>query len=130
MIGNFRRPWNAQPDATKLPPGVPKSNYWATDKNGIDQIGCVYTAQGFEFDYIGVIWGPDLVYRKDAGGWVGQKAMSCDPTVKRAQPDHFRELVKNTYRVLLTRGLKGCFVYFTDPETRAFVESRLVAGSP
>ena len=59
VIGPFRRPWNAKPDAAKLPPRVPKSNYWATDPQGIGQVGCVYTAQGFEFDYIGVIWGDD-----------------------------------------------------------------------
>ncbi len=124
VIGDFRRPWNAKPDATRLPPGVPKSNYWATDARGIDQIGCVYTAQGFEFDYIGVIWGNDLVYRASEGGWVGQKHFSQDGQVKRAPAGHFTGLVKNTYRVLLTRGLKGCYVYFTDGETRDFFRSQ------
>jgi hypothetical protein len=119
-IGSFRRPWNAKPDATRLPAGVPKSNYWATDALGFGQIGCVYTAQGFEFDYIGVIWGNDLVYRASEGGWVGQKPFSHDSQVKRASAEQFTELVKNTYRVLLTRGLKGCFVFFTDDETRDY----------
>ncbi len=127
-IGNFKRPWNAKPDTGKLPPGVPKSNYWATDPNGIAQVGCVYTAQGFEFDYTGVIWGPDLVYRKDRG-WVGLRTASFDPSVKRAKDDHFLALVKNTYRVLLTRGLKGCYVYFTDDETREYVVSHIVRGA-
>ncbi|MDE2481065.1 MAG: DUF2075 domain-containing protein [bacterium] len=127
-IGTFRRPWNAKPDAGKLPPGIPKSNYWATDPNGIGQVGCVYTAQGFEFDYAGVIWGPDLVYRKDRG-WVGSRSASFDPAVKRAKDDQFLALVKNTYRVLLTRGLKGCYVYFTDRETHDFVASRVVSGA-
>lgn len=126
VIGSFRRPWNAKPDAAKLPPRVPKSNYWATDPQGIGQVGCVYTAQGFEFDYIGVIWGDDLVYRASEGGWVGQKAASHDSQVKRAQPEHFTDLVKNTYRVLLTRGLKGCYVYFTDLETREYMRLRMV----
>ena len=44
-------------------PGIPKSDFWASDPTGIDQVGCVYTAQGFEFDYVGVIFGRDLVYR-------------------------------------------------------------------
>lgn len=127
VVGDYRRPWNAKPDGKRLPPGVPKSNYWATDPNGIDQVGCVYTAQGFEFDYVGVIWGLDLVYR-EGKGWVGNRAASFDPPVKRAREDHFLALVKNTYRVLMTRGLKGCYVYFCDPETRRHVESRLTKG--
>ena len=125
VIGSYRRPWNAKPDAGKLPTGVPKSNYWATDANGLEQIGCVYTAQGFEFDYGGVIWGPDLAYR-EGRGWVGDRKKSFDPAVKRAQDDRFVALVKNTYRVLMTRGLKGCYLYFTDDETRDFFEKHLV----
>jgi len=124
VIGEFRRPWNAKPDARGIPKTVPKSHYWATDPRGITQVGCVYTAQGFEFDYVGVIWGEDLVVRN--GEWQGVKTASRDSSVKRAPPERFAELVKNTYRVLLTRGLKGCFLYFTDDETRAFVERRLV----
>ena len=96
---------------------------WAYDPNGIGQVGCVYTAQGFEFDYIGVIIGKDLVYRSDQG-WVGVKEESCDSMVKRSK-DKFVDLVKNTYRVLLTRGMKGCYVYFMDAETRKFFESRI-----
>jgi hypothetical protein len=130
VVGAYRRPWNAKPDATGLPKNIPKSNFWATDPNGIDQVGCVYTAQGFEFDYVGVIWGPDLVYRASEGGWVGVKAASHDGTVKRAAPEHFIKLVKNTYRVLLTRGMRGCYVHVTDPETRAHVESLLDQSCP
>jgi Uncharacterized conserved protein (DUF2075) len=64
-LDGFSVPWNAMPDVGKLAPGIPKSNFWASDPNGINQVGCVYTAQGFEFDYVGVIFGRDLVY--DAG---------------------------------------------------------------
>ena len=52
-------------------------------QEGIDQVGCVYTAQGFEFDYVGVIFGPDLVYRPMDGGWVGQRDQSHDRVVRR-----------------------------------------------
>lgn len=125
VIGTFRRPWNAKPDAKRLPASAPKSNYWATDPRGLDQVGCVYTAQGFEFDYIGILWGSDLVYRSENEAWVGQKACSFDSHVKRASPEHFCRLVKNTYRVLATRGLKGCYIYFTDSETRDYVKGRI-----
>ncbi len=125
-VGSWSRPWNAKPDAGRLAPGIPKSNFWASDPNGIDQVGCIYTAQGFEFDYVGVIWGSDLVYRAGQG-WLGQPQYSYDSTVKRAatrSPEEYLRLVKHTYRVLLTRGLQGCYVNFTDRETRDFVLSR------
>jgi len=96
----------------------------ASEPAGVYQVGCVYTAQGFEFDYVGVIFGQDLRYDGDAGTWVGDRKKSYDTTVKRSG-EQFTELVKNTYRVLLTRGIKGCFVYFEDGDTRRFFQSRL-----
>jgi uncharacterized protein len=105
--------------------GIPKSYFWASEPGGIDQVGCIYTAQGFEFDYAGVVFGNDLVYRPREG-WVGRKEFSYDGGLKRGTSDEdFTRLVKNTYRVLLSRGLKGCYVYFTDEKTRDFFESRI-----
>jgi DUF2075 family protein len=124
VIGDYRRPWDAKPGDWKLAHGIPSASLWATDPNGINQVGCVYNIQGFELDYVGVIWGKDLVYRFDAGGWVGDKTQSADNIVKRSK-DRFVDLVKNTYRVLLSRGLKGCFVHFLDKETERFVRSRM-----
>ena len=126
-IGEWSMPWNAKPDAGKLGKGIPKSNYWASDPGGLGQVGCVYTAQGFEYDYAGVIFGRDLVWRPRKG-WIGQPEFSQDTIVKRAAKHDlgvFTELVKNTYRVLLTRGLRGCNVYFEDDQTRDFVLSRV-----
>lgn len=123
-IGEWSMPWNAKPDAGRLAKGIPKSNFWASEPAGLYQVGCVYTAQGFEFDYVGVIFGRDLRYDWDAGTWVGDRKKSHDTTVKRSG-EQFTELVKNTYRVLLTRGIKGCFVYFEDEDTRRFFQSRL-----
>ena len=101
-------------------PDVPASDFWATDERGFGQVGCIYTAQGFEYDWSGVIFGPDLVRR--GGRWVPVRASSKDPQVKRADDQHFAALVKNTYKVLLTRGMRGTAVYSTDPETQAFLE--------
>ena len=121
-----RCPGTRSPTPGKLAKGIPKSNYWASDPGGIEQVGCVYTAQGFEYDYAGVIFGRDLVWRPRKG-WVGQPEYSHDTIVKRAakDPARFTDLVKNTYRVLLTRGLRGCYVYFEDDQTRDFVLSRV-----
>ena len=122
QIGPFHRPWNARSDAGRLAPGIPPESLWAYDPRGVPQVGCIYTAQGFEFDYVGVIVGPDLVYRHDKG-WVGNPSASHDTVVKRSK-DKFLDLVKNTYRVLFTRGIKGCYVHFMDKETEQFFRSR------
>ena len=124
-IDGWSRPWNAKPDAGRLAPGIPKSHLWASEPGGLDQVGCIYTAQGFEFEYAGVIWGDDLIYRPRRG-WLGRLEESHDRGLKQGvSPGEFTALVKNTYRVLLSRGLKGCYVYFTDEQTRNFVESRI-----
>jgi len=123
-IGEYRRPWNARPEATRLPKGIPKATLWAYDPRGIDQIGCIYTVQGFEFDYIGVIFGPDLTYDLDSQEWRGHPEKSGDPIVRKSK-DRFVELVKNTYRVLLSRGMKGCYVHFMDKDTERFFRSRM-----
>jgi len=124
VIGSYKRPWDAKPEARKLAPGIPKASLWAYDPNGIDQIGCVYTAQGFEFDYVGVIFGSDLTYNFNAQSWEGHSENSSDQVVKRSR-GNFLNLVKNTYRVLLSRGMTGCYVYFMDKDTERFFKSRM-----
>lgn len=124
-LDDWVKPWNAKENARGLAAGIPKSVYWASDPGGLGQVGCVYTAQGFEFDYVGVIFGRDLVHR-GRDGWVGQREISKDSVVKQERDEErFTELVKQTYRVLMTRGMKGCYVYFEDPATRRFFESRI-----
>jgi len=113
VIGEWRRPWNLQGDRSLG--GAPASSLWATDPAGFGQIGCIYTAQGFEYDWNGVIFGPDLVWRTD--GWKASGAASKDTVVRRAAGE-FDVLVRNTYKVLLTRGMAGTVLYSTDPETQ------------
>jgi uncharacterized protein len=124
VIGTYQRPWNAKPDGKRPVRNAPKSHFWATDPRGIDQVGCIYTAQGFDLDYVGVIFGTDLVYDPDQGIWVGRPENSYDTVVKRSG-EKFTDLAKNTYRVLLSRGLKGCYVCFQDKNTERFVRSRI-----
>ena len=77
-VREWSMPWTARDGVSRLGPGIPKSDFFASANEGIDQVGCVYTAQGFEFDYVGVIVGPDLVSRLMDGGWVGQRYQSHD----------------------------------------------------
>ena len=94
--------WNAKPDAGRRASGIPPPNFGALDPNVIDQVGCVDTAQGFAFEYVGVIWGRDLRGAPATNTWIGDPSHSHDAIVKRSG-DRFT--VKRTYRVLLTRGL-------------------------
>ncbi|MEU0544739.1 DUF2075 domain-containing protein [Nocardia sp. NPDC005978] len=117
-IDSWKRPWNAKPG--KKVPDAPESYYWAFDDRGFGQVGCIYTAQGFEYDWSGVIFGPDFVRRGDS--WEARREYSHDPAVKKAEDVHFGALIRNTYKVLMTRGMAGTCVYSTDPETQAFLE--------
>ncbi|MFF4884729.1 DNA/RNA helicase domain-containing protein [Streptomyces nigra] len=115
VIGDWARPWNLRGDRSVS--GAPPAALWATDPAGFGQVGCVYTAQGFEYDWSGVIIGPDLVWRRDR--WVTDRTASKDPIFKKSTPDaDVDRLIRNTYKVLLTRGMVGTIVYSTDPETR------------
>ncbi|NFL34501.1 DUF2075 domain-containing protein [Clostridium botulinum] len=124
-IGNYERPWNPSDKGNykvKQNSNIPKPEVWATDPKGIDQIGCVYTVQGFEFDCVGVIFGNDLIYDN---GWKINKDNSYDSLLKKSSNEAFMKSLKNVYRVLLTRGIKGCYVYFMDKNTERFFKSRL-----
>lgn len=127
VIGDYERPWNAREGLSGMRKGIPKSQFWAYEEGGIDQIGCIYTAQGFEFDYAGVIFGDDLKFNPDESTWEGHPEKSHDVQVRNSE--NFLQLVKNTYRVLLTRGMKGCYVYFMDKETERFFRSRLESAN-
>ena len=115
QIGDWHRPWNNKKETTHE--GAPGTPFWASDEAGFGQVGCVYTAQGFEYDYAGVIIGPDLVWRGDR--WVARPEHSHDSQVKRASATEFDRAVRNTYKVLLTRGMRGALIYSTDAETQA-----------
>ncbi len=122
QIGSWSRPWNLKSDRSVG--GAPPSSLWATDPAGFGQVGCVYTAQGFEYDWNGVIIGPDLVWRGDR--WVARREFNKDPDFRsRASVDDatFDRLVRHVYKVLLTRGMVGTVLYSADEETRAMLRS-------
>jgi len=121
----FKATWEAKDTGKKLAKGVPPAALWAYDPRGVSQVGSIYTIQGFEFDYVGVIWCNDLVYNRKKGVWEAHPENSADPAIKGKSQSQALELLKNTYRVLLTRGRKGVYVYFLDEDTRKFVESKI-----
>lgn len=122
VIGDWSRPWNLKSDRSVG--GAPPSMLWATDPAGFGQVGCVYTAQGFEYDWSGVIIGPDLVWRGD--GWRAVREANRDPDFRsrtRVNDLEFERLVRNVYKVLLTRGMVGTVLYSPDPETNDMLHS-------
>ncbi len=115
---DFSMPWNSRSIGTT----------WATDVNGIDQIGCIHTSQGLEFDYVGVIVGNDLTYNSDSMTYKTEHHTYMDMMGKRGlkdNPDELNRLVRNIYKILMTRGQLGCYVYFCDQPTNDYFESRL-----
>jgi uncharacterized protein len=121
-IGDFEMPWETKGEHAVGQ--YPVWYQWAYKPNGFKQVGCIYTAQGFEFDYIGVIIGPDLKYSKETDSLNGDMSATKDPTLRR-DPANFETYMKNIYRVLLTRGMVGCYVYLVDKETESFFTQRM-----
>jgi len=120
-IGSWERPWNVKNDRSVG--SAPPSALWSTADGGFEQVGCIYTAQGFEYDWNGVIIGPDLVARD--GKLVTRRSASQDPAIrKRSVSDAEADrLIRNAYKVLLTRGMVGTYLYAVDDETRAFLRN-------
>lgn len=125
VIGDYRRQWNLSQDGS----------LWIIADRSIEQVGCIHTCQGLEVDYIGVIIGPDLIVRNGQIITAPEKRDQHDKSIRgykrlsKANPELARRetdlIIKNTYRTLMTRGLKGCYVYCTDAETAAFFRSTL-----
>ena len=113
-VGNLKMPWERKNQFWK----------WATDDSGMEQVGTVYTVQGFEFDYIGVIFGNDLVWDKKNKKWEARPENSYDTMVKKNNPNLVNHL-KHVYRVLLSRAHKGVYIYFMDKNTEEYFKSKI-----
>ncbi|MFI7694198.1 DUF2075 domain-containing protein [Nonomuraea sp. NPDC049655] len=117
VIGDWARPWNVKND--RAVGDYPPSALWASEPNGFGQVGCVYTAQGFEYDWNGVILGPDLTVRDGQLATVREENKDPAFRSRKSVPDSdFDQLVRNVYKVLLTRGMRGTVIYAVDPELR------------
>ena len=129
----FRKKWNLTSDGS----------LWIMAPESVEEIGCIHTCQGLEVDYIGVIVGDDLVVRNGEVQCRPGKRSTSDRSIRgwkrlvKESPEEATArldlIIKNTYRTLMTRGMKGCYVYFTDAETASFFRQRLAApdaGAP
>lgn len=110
---------------------------WIIEPDSVSEVGCIHTCQGLEVDYIGVIIGPDLVVRNGEIITNGLNRSSADQSLKgfktllKTNKDLALEeadtIIKNTYRTLMTRGAKGCYIYCADIETRNYFKAKLQA---
>ena len=113
----YARPWNSRHDQYT----------WAIDESKSHQIGCIHTSQGLEFDYVGVILGRDIYYDPDTHTVNGDYENYYDKTGKsglRNKPDELTQYIKNIYRVLMTRGIKGCTIFCCDKNLQAYMKNR------
>lgn len=123
-INDFEMSWN-------LGSGEP----FAVSDTSINEVGCIHTSQGLEFDYVGVIIGDDMRFengkvvtdfnrraKTDQSLKGIKKLYKENPELANAKAD---EIIKNTYRTLLTRGMKGCYIYCTDPGMKEYLKNRL-----
>jgi DUF2075 family protein len=121
----YSRQWNLTAD----------ESLWIIAPHSVAQVGCIHTCQGLEVDYIGVIVGPDLMFRegrltasvlgrsrqdRSVRGW--RTLANTDPD---GTADRLDRIIRNTYRTLMTRGMKGCYVYCTDEETRNYFKRQI-----
>lgn len=124
----FRKQWNFN-----------SNEPWLIGEKSIDQIGCIHTCQGLELDYVGVIVGPDLSYKNNRVITDGLKRSPNDQSLKgfkamlKNNPKEALQqadaIIKNTYRTLMTRGMKGCYVYFCDKALAEYFKE-LMAEKP
>ena len=149
MVAGYCWNWISRADKTAFDISLPQYDFgmqWNLDTDGslwiqapdsVSEVGCIHTCQGLEVDYIGVIIGDDLLVRngevitnpsaraktdKSISGF--KKLLKTHPELANNKADG---IIRNTYRTLMTRGMKGCYIFCTDPETQAYFEDRLKA---
>ena len=142
MLAGYCYEWKSQNDASamdiRLEDGFEAqwnfgdTKTWAIDADSFDQVGCIHTSQGLEFDYVGVIIGRDLIYRNHQ--------VQTDVR-QRAHTDHSLSgskgniqladtIIRNTYKTLLTRGQKGCYIYCEDKPLADYIRQQIANMKP
>ena len=111
---DWARPWNAGDNHSTQ--GIPKRKFWATDPGGFGQIGCVHTAQGLEYEWGGVIMGPDLTW--EDGAWVAHRKHVKSKASQIKDDTELIRALRNAYGVLITRSIRGLVLYSVDPAAR------------
>src|SRR3989344_2217205 len=125
VIGDYKATWNLNSHGQS----------WIIHPDSVSEVGCIHTSQGLELDYVGVIIGSDMIVRDGKIVTDVTKRASSDQSVKgiknrlKENPKEAKQvadmIIKNTYRTLMTRGMKGCYIYSVDPETQRYFQEHL-----
>ncbi len=144
LVAGYCWDWKSQKDPTAMDITFPEYKFamkwnlamdsmlWIMKPNSVNEIGCIHTCQGLELDYVGVIIGEDLIVRDgkvlvdpgkrsrmDSSIKGYKKMLASDPEKAK---DLIRKIIKNTYRTLMTRGMKGCYIWCADKETNEWMK--------
>lgn len=152
LLAGYCWPWVSKNDVSRYDIDFPEANLalrWNLSRDGlgwlgvassVNEVGCIHTIQGLEGDYMGVIVGPDLLVRngvvvtdpaarastdQSVRGW--RQAMKTNPEGTRQRTD---EIIRNTYRTLFTRGMRGTYLYSTDTETNDYFKAMVARARP
>ncbi|MET0637774.1 MAG: DUF2075 domain-containing protein [Chitinophagaceae bacterium] len=142
MVAGYCWKWNSKKDKNATDVIIPEFDFamkwnltedgstWIISPESVNEIGCIHTCQGLEVDYIGVVLGPDIAVENGEIITRPEKRATSDNSIKgwkelskRNKVDaqaRLDAIIKNTYRTLMTRGMKGCYIYSTDPEVSAY----------
>lgn len=125
LIGDYSATWNLNDHGQA----------WIIHPKSVNEVGCIHTCQGLELDYAGVIIGPDLIVRNGKIITDGTKRAITDRSLwgitrnlKNRDLDALKiadQIIKNTYRTLMTRGMRGCYIYCTDSETQEYFKNKI-----
>lgn len=146
MLAGYCWNWDSKKDKTAMDIKMEEFDFqarwnfadtstWAIDEDSVNEIGCIHTSQGLEFSYVGVIIGDDMRFEdgkvitdyskraktdKSLSGILGLCRKKDPLALKKADT-----IIRNTYRTLLSRGMKGCLVYCTDEKLSLYLKARL-----
>jgi len=138
MIAGYCYKWQSKNDKSQtdiiLPGGFEaqwnfETNSFATSPTSFEQVGCIHSTQGLEFDYVGIIIGKDLRFENNHVITDYKMRDSNDATIRGVKTEKDKQLaariIRNTYKTLLSRGQKGCFVYCEDKALASYLKNRL-----
>lgn len=115
VLGDFKAQWNFS-----------RTNTWAIDQDSFEQVGCIHTSQGLEFDYCGVIIGKDLIYNNGSVTTDYKKRAKSDKSLNGLKDLVKKDkIIRNTYKTLLSRGQKGCFIYCEDKQLSEYIKTKV-----
>lgn len=124
-IGQTRLRWNSTPTD------------WIASSSALEEVGSIHTVQGYDLNYVGVIIGLDLRFDTERGrlfidrdSYFDKKGKENNPALGRTcSDDDLLRFITQIYAVLMTRGIRGTYVYACDPGLREYLKAFIPSHS-